>query len=102
MGSANPGVVGYPKRVALFPKRPARLLGFRSGAMLRRTPRAGGDPMSRTNGSEVVVVTGASAGVGRATARAFGSGGAWIGLLARGRDGLEAACHEIEAGDSRN
>lgn len=46
---------------------------------------------------EVVVVTGASAGVGRAVARAFGRRGARVGLLARGRDGLEAAHREIEA-----
>lgn len=47
--------------------------------------------------SQVVVVTGASAGVGRAVARAFGAQGAAVGLLARGRDGLEAAAAEIEA-----
>jgi short-subunit dehydrogenase len=46
---------------------------------------------------EVVVITGASAGVGRATARAFGKRKAKIGLIARGRDGLEAAQREIEA-----
>ena len=46
--------------------------------------------------SEVVVITGASAGVGRATARAFADRGAKIGLLARGRDGLEGARREIE------
>lgn len=45
---------------------------------------------------EVVVVTGASAGVGRATVRAFARRGAHIGLLARGRDGLEAARREAE------
>src|SRR5436305_8227120 len=45
---------------------------------------------------EVVVITGASAGVGRATARAFGKRGAKIGLIARGRDGLDAAKREIE------
>jgi NAD(P)-dependent dehydrogenase (short-subunit alcohol dehydrogenase family) len=45
---------------------------------------------------EVVVITGASAGVGRATARAFAERGAWIGLLARGREGLEAARREVE------
>ncbi len=45
---------------------------------------------------EVVVVTGASAGVGRATARLFGQRGARVGLLARGRDGLEAARREVE------
>ena len=45
---------------------------------------------------EVVVITGASAGIGRATARAFGRRGARVGLIARGREGLEAAKREIE------
>jgi NAD(P)-dependent dehydrogenase (short-subunit alcohol dehydrogenase family) len=49
------------------------------------------------NKAEVVVITGASAGVGRATARAFAKRGARIGLLARGRDGLQGAYREIEA-----
>jgi NAD(P)-dependent dehydrogenase (short-subunit alcohol dehydrogenase family) len=43
-----------------------------------------------------VVITGASAGVGRATARKFARHGARIGLLARGRDGLHAARKEVE------
>src|SRR5438477_2918258 len=47
--------------------------------------------------SEVVIITGASAGVGRATARAFGKRKAKVGLIARGRDGLDAAKREIEA-----
>lgn len=45
---------------------------------------------------EVVVITGASAGVGRATARAFAARGASIGLIARGVDRLEAAAREVE------
>src|SRR6266567_8590769 len=45
---------------------------------------------------ETVVITGASAGLGRATAREFGRRGARVGLLARGTDGLEAAKREIE------
>lgn len=45
---------------------------------------------------EVVVITGASAGVGRATVREFARRGASIGLLARGREGLEAARREVE------
>src|SRR5437879_72086 len=49
----------------------------------------------------VVVITGASAGVGRATVRAFARHGADIGLLARGVDGLEAARREVEAAGGR-
>ena len=44
----------------------------------------------------VVVITGASAGVGRAAVRKFARHGARIGLLARGTDGLKAARHEAE------
>jgi len=45
---------------------------------------------------EVVVVTGASAGVGRAVVRRFARDGARIALLARGIDGLEAAGRDVE------
>ena len=45
---------------------------------------------------KVIVITGASAGVGRATARRFAKDGAQIALLGRGRDGLEAAQKEVE------
>jgi NAD(P)-dependent dehydrogenase (short-subunit alcohol dehydrogenase family) len=47
--------------------------------------------------SRVIVITGASAGVGRAAACAFAREGARIGLIARGRDGLEGARRDVEA-----
>jgi NAD(P)-dependent dehydrogenase (short-subunit alcohol dehydrogenase family) len=50
---------------------------------------------------KVVVITGASAGVGRATAHAFGALGADVALLARGREGLEAAAGEVESRGGR-
>jgi NAD(P)-dependent dehydrogenase (short-subunit alcohol dehydrogenase family) len=50
--------------------------------------------MTKWNDS-VVVVTGASAGVGRATARAFGKHGARVALLSRAGPGLDEAAREI-------
>lgn len=55
----------------------------------------------RVKRGTVVVITGASAGVGRATARVFAGRGASIGLLARGHDGLSAARKEVEDAGSR-
>jgi NAD(P)-dependent dehydrogenase (short-subunit alcohol dehydrogenase family) len=46
--------------------------------------------------SRVVVITGASAGVGRATALAFARQGDSIGVLARGAERLESTRREIE------
>jgi NAD(P)-dependent dehydrogenase (short-subunit alcohol dehydrogenase family) len=53
--------------------------------------------MSRSPAPAVVVITGASAGVGRATAQAFARRGARIGLLARGAEGLAGARRDVEA-----
>jgi NAD(P)-dependent dehydrogenase (short-subunit alcohol dehydrogenase family) len=53
--------------------------------------------LSRGKGNtEVVVVTGASAGVGRAIAREFARHGAKVGLLARSQDGLDGAARDVE------
>ncbi len=46
--------------------------------------------------NKVVVITGASAGLGRAMVRKFAKHGAKIGLISRGIDGLEAAVKEVE------
>ena len=51
--------------------------------------------MNTPSRPQVVVVTGASSGVGRAVSRAFGARGARVGLVARNGDGLEAAAEEV-------
>lgn len=52
--------------------------------------------MTTANGAEVVVVTGADAGLGRAIAEEFGRHGASVTLVARDRERLEVAKREIE------
>jgi NAD(P)-dependent dehydrogenase (short-subunit alcohol dehydrogenase family) len=54
-------------------------------------PEAEGDAKE----PQVIVVTGASAGVGRATARAFAERGQRVALLARGRAGLEGTAEDV-------
>jgi NAD(P)-dependent dehydrogenase (short-subunit alcohol dehydrogenase family) len=49
---------------------------------------------------QVIVVTGASSGVGRAVARAAGKRGAKVVVTARGEDGLNAAVAEVERAGS--
>jgi short-subunit dehydrogenase len=56
---------------------------------VRRTSPPNGRP-------EVIVVTGASAGVGRAVVRRFAQEEAHIGLIARGIDGLEGTRRDVE------
>ncbi len=53
--------------------------------------------MAEVKRGQVVVITGASAGVGRATTQALARRGARIGLIARGIDGLEGARRDVEA-----
>ena len=52
--------------------------------------------MENTNRGKVVVVTGASAGVGRAVVNEFARQGAHIGLIARGKQRLEVTKREVE------
>jgi NAD(P)-dependent dehydrogenase (short-subunit alcohol dehydrogenase family) len=51
--------------------------------------------------SRTVVVTGASAGVGRAASAAFGARGDRVALIARGEEGLAGAARDVERGGGR-
>jgi NAD(P)-dependent dehydrogenase (short-subunit alcohol dehydrogenase family) len=58
-------------------------------------------PMSHPHTPRVVVVTGASGGIGRATARAFARQGDSVALLARGAAGVEAAAADVRSHGAR-
>jgi NAD(P)-dependent dehydrogenase (short-subunit alcohol dehydrogenase family) len=49
----------------------------------------------------VVVITGGSAGIGRAAARTFARRGYDVGLIARGPEGLKAACDDVRVFGAR-
>ena len=52
--------------------------------------------VGRQHPPRVIVITGASSGVGRACARAFGARGSRVALIARNEEALHAAALEIE------
>ncbi len=56
--------------------------------------RAAPEPHERTRTERVIVVSGASAGVGRAIVRELAEPGTFLALLARGADGLRGACRD--------
>jgi NAD(P)-dependent dehydrogenase (short-subunit alcohol dehydrogenase family) len=51
--------------------------------------------------TQTVMITGASAGIGRATARLYGERGANVGLIARGQAGLDGAVRDVEDGGGK-
>jgi NAD(P)-dependent dehydrogenase (short-subunit alcohol dehydrogenase family) len=57
--------------------------------------------MTRPLGEQVVVITGASSGIGRATAVLLGERGASVVLAARGQEALDATAREVERAGGR-
>ena len=57
--------------------------------------------MSQPKKAQVVVITGASGGIGRASAVAFAARGGVVALLARGEKGLAGAAAEVERAGAR-
>src|SRR6476659_1390886 len=55
----------------------------------------------RVSSPQVVVITGASAGIARATAQVFGARGAHVGLIARGQAGLDGAAKDVDNAGGR-
>jgi NAD(P)-dependent dehydrogenase (short-subunit alcohol dehydrogenase family) len=69
-----------------------------SGESARRTSRSvDGKELALSPPRRIAVITGASAGVGRATASEFAKRGFDVALLSRGEMGLEAAAKGVEA-----
>ncbi len=58
-------------------------------------------PTEQINHRRIAVITGATAGVGRATAIAFARAGFDVALLARGSAGLDAAARDVQAAGGR-
>src|SRR5690242_10959 len=71
-------------------------LGSRNLRQSERAPSGPSREIRTPFMPETVVITGASAGVGRATAHAFAALGAQIGLIARGTQALQGAAAEVE------
>src|SRR3954451_17830976 len=93
---------GHGGRPPLRRRTPAIAARARAAGVRWRTARGPSAPRRRTSlgmdaSREVVVVTGASAGIGQAIARRFGRDRARVALVARNRAGLEGASREIEA-----
>jgi len=55
----------------------------------------------RVSSPQVVVITGAGAGIARATAQVFGARGAHVGLIARGQAGLDGAAKDVDNAGGR-
>src|SRR5690349_18855727 len=97
MNCATVGPMSAPGRCGRGRAYPRAAAGRPRWSVHRPRRAIAADPGTRRRMSDVVVITGASAGVGRATARAFGARGDHVALIARGRAGLESAAEEVRS-----
>src|SRR5579859_911513 len=90
---SRPVLRGIRRDRAAAQRQPAPGFRARAHARMRRAPvyRLEGLVMTHT-----VVITGASGGIGRATARLYGQRGANVALIARGEAGLAGAAADVE------
>src|SRR5690349_24258763 len=85
-------------RVGTVTRLRVPVLDEESGSVVGRRTGVRGDRRSAGSAScmSTVVITGASSGIGRATARRFAAPGVRLALIARDREGLDAAAAEVE------
>ena len=98
MRVARPALRGVRRHPAPAARQPAPGVRARAAPRDRRTPGRTRHRLATRGGpvTQTVVITGASAGIARATAVQFAARGANVALLARGRAGLEAAAKDVQ------
>src|SRR5207249_1903936 len=84
----------WPGRSRTRPRSSPRFLGRTTSVIASRF--RGRQHGNRGRMAEVVVITGGSAGVGRAVAQRFARRGCSIGVIARGQERLDASVIEID------
>src|SRR3954451_20231094 len=100
--AAGRGGGSRPRMAARAARRARAWIGGQRGGRAQLDRWTGGtamplSPAPRPGGSQVVLVTGASSGIGRAGAVQLAERGATVVLVARGRPSLEQAAAEVRA-----
>src|SRR6185437_5058324 len=101
--SSNGSCVATSRRRSCTPCCSSARCGSRRGRRTRTAAQSGPSRWRRRSMTDrrIAVVTGGTAGIGRATVRAFARKGYDVAVLARGPDGLQATVAEIEKAGGR-